>query len=273
MSWVRVPLSALFGLLVTVAMLWAITRLTHPPARPPAVPAAQALQLRAAAGPVAVAPGPPLDDSAPDTPPQLASAALSAPPAMPPRDPLPATPAPAPAPASATLPPATPPAPAVRELPALDLSGEPLLGKRPSRRRPTTRIAATPKPATSESGNHRAGTAAGAAGRLPAQPTGLATTATDSGGERRLTPLFTPAPRYPRQARRRHQQGAVKLRFAVDPDGSVADIEVVWSRPPGVFDRAARQALSRWRFEPGRAGDGRAIRSHVSQVIRFELGR
>jgi len=70
----------------------------------------------------------------------------------------------------------------------------------------------------------------------------------------------------------RHQEGAVKLRFTVTAAGGVRDIQVVWSRPAGVFDREAKRALARWRFKPALT-DGRAVSAQVSQVIHFKLER
>ena len=42
----------------------------------------------------------------------------------------------------------------------------------------------------------------------------------------------------------------VILEFTVTPTGEVADPIVVESQPPGTFDRAAVQAVSKWRYEP-----------------------
>jgi protein TonB len=44
--------------------------------------------------------------------------------------------------------------------------------------------------------------------------------------------------------------GNVRLRFIVTPQGTVRDISVV-SSSRSEFERAARDALVNWRFEPG----------------------
>jgi len=45
---------------------------------------------------------------------------------------------------------------------------------------------------------------------------------------------------------------------------------VVASEPRGVFERAAMQAIIRWKFRP-RYVDGEAITRRASQVIDFRL--
>lgn len=59
--------------------------------------------------------------------------------------------------------------------------------------------------------------------------------------------------RYPPVARSRRLEGNVVVEFTVRADGSVADISVVASDPPGVFDRAAVAAVSAYRFDAGSA--------------------
>lgn len=77
-------------------------------------------------------------------------------------------------------------------------------------------------------------------------------------------------PQYPTRARSQGQTGKVTLSFIVDIDGSVQDVHVVEASPPGVFDAAAIEAVSSWRFEAGQnAGSPVAVR--VRQTLRFEL--
>lgn len=65
-----------------------------------------------------------------------------------------------------------------------------------------------------------------------------------------LRALSTPAPAYPPEALRSGRAGEVQVEFTVNPDGSVADARVIRADPPRVFDRAALNAVRRWRFEP-----------------------
>ncbi|WP_338035744.1 TonB family protein [Halomonas halocynthiae] len=59
-------------------------------------------------------------------------------------------------------------------------------------------------------------------------------------------------PQYPSRAQRRGQEGYVVLQFLIRPDGSVdsSSIRVLESRPRQVFERAARDAIANWHFEP-----------------------
>ncbi|WP_449241918.1 energy transducer TonB [Desulfovibrio sp.] len=58
-------------------------------------------------------------------------------------------------------------------------------------------------------------------------------------------------PKYPLAARRRQVTGKVLVKFLVDPEGRVRHLDVVESRPRGVFDQAAVEAVSAWEFSPG----------------------
>jgi len=50
------------------------------------------------------------------------------------------------------------------------------------------------------------------------------------------------------------KSGTVSARLHVDARGSVTGVDILHSEPPRVFDRAARRALLRWRFEPNAMG-------------------
>lgn len=65
-----------------------------------------------------------------------------------------------------------------------------------------------------------------------------------------LRPLSTPAPSYPPEAMRAGTAGEVQVEFTVGTDGSVTAARVVNSTPRRVFDRAALDAVQRWRFQP-----------------------
>jgi len=55
---------------------------------------------------------------------------------------------------------------------------------------------------------------------------------------------------YPADARRRGIEGWVDLEFTVAADGSTRDIVVRSAQPQDTFDKAAAEALRRWRFDP-----------------------
>jgi TonB family protein len=78
------------------------------------------------------------------------------------------------------------------------------------------------------------------------------------------------APTYPMKARERGTEGWVDIEFTVNKDGATQDGVVKSAEPAGVFDRAALQAVSRWRYEP-RVVNGSAIDQRVSARLRFKL--
>ena len=67
---------------------------------------------------------------------------------------------------------------------------------------------------------------------------------------RELTPLVRFPPDYPMAAMNNKIEGYVLLRFTVTETGTVADPEVLRSEPPGIFDRSARRAVMRWKYQP-----------------------
>ena len=62
-------------------------------------------------------------------------------------------------------------------------------------------------------------------------------------------PLARAHPQYPRAALRRGVEGSVLVEFSVDENGNVVSPRVLESRPRGVFDEAALEALSKWKYE------------------------
>lgn len=66
-----------------------------------------------------------------------------------------------------------------------------------------------------------------------------------------LRAISKPQPQFPVEALRdgvRH--GRVTVTYTVEPDGSIAHVRVASAEPQNVFNRAARNAVARWRFEP-----------------------
>lgn len=67
------------------------------------------------------------------------------------------------------------------------------------------------------------------------------------------------APAYPKSALLDGVVGHVLVEYAVNDDGRAVDVRVVESHPEGVFDRAAKIAIKRSRFEK-QAADAQARR-------------
>jgi TonB family protein len=76
-------------------------------------------------------------------------------------------------------------------------------------------------------------------------------------------------PRYPAEALARNAEGWVDLSYTVEADGSVGEIAITRAEPAGLFDRAAIEAVRRWRYEP--AASGEAGGTPTSVRIRFDL--
>jgi periplasmic protein TonB len=77
-------------------------------------------------------------------------------------------------------------------------------------------------------------------------------------------------PRYPATAVRANQEGWVEVSFTITPEGNVDDVKVVDAEPRHVFDRAAVEAVSRWKYQPA-TQDGAAVSSQDKRRIVFKL--
>lgn len=80
----------------------------------------------------------------------------------------------------------------------------------------------------------------------------------------------TPRPDYPESARREGRQGSVLLRVLVDEQGRSKKVEINNSSGSEALDRAAAEAIKRWRFIPARYGD-KAVESWIRIPIDFNL--
>lgn len=84
-------------------------------------------------------------------------------------------------------------------------------------------------------------------------------------------PLVKVSPKYPRRAMSRGIEGSVTMKFTVTEKGSVEDPVVVESDPPGIFDRAATDAVSMYKYRP-KIVDGEPVRVEgVKNKIVFSI--
>ena len=91
------------------------------------------------------------------------------------------------------------------------------------------------------------------------------------GSDSDIVPLVRVDPDYPPRAKQQGIQGWVELRFTITPAGTVADPVVTAANPSFIFDRAALQAVRRWRYSP-KVEDGVPVaRTGVQVRLRFEL--
>ncbi|MEL6199474.1 MAG: TonB family protein, partial [Pseudomonadota bacterium] len=83
--------------------------------------------------------------------------------------------------------------------------------------------------------------------------------ATPEAGKFVLVQKSAAPPGYPRSAQRRGIEGWVDVGFSVRADGTTSDITVIESQPGSVFDEAATEAVSKWRYEPLETDDPNAF--------------
>lgn len=106
----------------------------------------------------------------------------------------------------------------------------------------------------------------GAAGEASATSQGASTGGVTSAAV--LTRAATP--HYPPAALRSRQEGWVIVSFTIDPEGRPRDVKVIDSQPRRVFDRAAIEAVDRYRFTPAMK-DGVAVSATREQKLEFKL--
>jgi protein TonB len=174
-------------------------------------------------------------------------------------EPAPVTPSP---PAAQLTPPASTGTPATDPAPAVTVSGppvSPVSGPSPEASNRTEGVpigSGPPAPAsTPVTPSPNAGSAL--ASRA------VTTTARPQGG-------YQVRPSYPAAARRLGIQGTTLLRVHVLVDGRVGDVVVQETAGHPDLDRAATEAVQRWRFEPARRGDD-PVAMWVMLPVEFRL--
>ena len=90
-------------------------------------------------------------------------------------------------------------------------------------------------------------------------------------GDGDYLPIVKVAAIYPRRAQSRGIEGFVIVEFVVTKTGSVSHATVVKAKPEGVFDRAALDAVAKFKYKP-RVVDGVAMEvAGVQNKISFEI--
>jgi TonB family protein len=98
----------------------------------------------------------------------------------------------------------------------------------------------------------------------PAVAAALAAPADELGRIRVVDPI------YPADAMRGRVEGWVELEFTITETGTVRDVVVVGSQPQGVFDDAATEAVSAWKYRP-RIANGQPVPRRSSVTLRFNV--
>ncbi|TLU64088.1 energy transducer TonB [Thalassotalea litorea] len=85
------------------------------------------------------------------------------------------------------------------------------------------------------------------------------------------TPIYRSLPRYPVSAARQKIRGWVKLSFSINAQGVPEDILVIESQPEQIFDQAAIDALSRWKYRPQMQSGQPVKQENLS--VRIDFGK
>lgn len=77
-------------------------------------------------------------------------------------------------------------------------------------------------------------------------------------------------PFYPYRARRLNLDGQVDVRFLVDKTGRVSRVSIIHAEPAKLFDHSVLEALSSWRFVPGKVR-GAPVATWITTTIVFRI--
>ena len=80
------------------------------------------------------------------------------------------------------------------------------------------------------------------------------------------------APIYPPQAQVQAVEGKVIIQYDVTDQGIVINAVVIESSPGQVFDAAALQAVTSWKFTPARQGGVTIAQRAIVSTLRFKAG-
>jgi protein TonB len=77
-------------------------------------------------------------------------------------------------------------------------------------------------------------------------------------------------PIYPLAAKQKNIQGVVVLKFMVTKEGTVRDVSVLKAKPKGYFEKAAMDAVKKWKFRPGTVGK-EPVNTWMTAMVKFRL--
>jgi len=91
------------------------------------------------------------------------------------------------------------------------------------------------------------------------------------GMDQDVMPLVRINPDYPPRAQSRGIQGWALVQFTITPQGTVKDAKVIDAEPKGMFDDAAVNAVSKWKYNP-KVEEGSPVERRGVQVkLTFKL--
>jgi protein TonB len=78
-------------------------------------------------------------------------------------------------------------------------------------------------------------------------------------------------PVYPREAQVKGIEGFVTLRFDISELGRPINVSVIKSSPRGIFEKQARRALKKWKYNPKMVDKKAVIQINQSVTLAFEF--
>lgn len=91
------------------------------------------------------------------------------------------------------------------------------------------------------------------------------------GSDRDAVPLVRVEPVYPPREAARGTEGWVRVQFDIAASGAVTHVVAVESEPGTAFDKAAVDAVARWRYNPSIVNGQAVERVGMQTLIRFTL--
>ena len=89
------------------------------------------------------------------------------------------------------------------------------------------------------------------------------------GGDAQPTVRINPT--YPREAQVNGIEGFVTLRFDISELGRPINVSVVKSKPRGIFEKQARKALRKWKYNPKVVDEKAVVQSNQTVTLAFEF--
>ncbi|RME20469.1 MAG: energy transducer TonB [Deltaproteobacteria bacterium] len=86
-----------------------------------------------------------------------------------------------------------------------------------------------------------------------------------------IVPLVRIQPMYPRAAAMKQIEGWVEIEFDISTKGTVINARVVDAHPPNIFNKAALDAIRKWKYKPRIRNGVPVVTKGVRVRLKFEL--
>ncbi len=77
-------------------------------------------------------------------------------------------------------------------------------------------------------------------------------------------------PVYPAAAKQKNIEGVVVVKFKVTTAGTVENVSVLKAKPAGYFEKAAMDAVKKWKFQPGIVEE-EPVNTWMTAMVKFRL--